>query len=202
MRIKSGKAIAALVAMALSFLVASASAEPVREQPMSPEGQAQSSQRAACISHQRVESILKEDYQEILIFKAATAQVGVLHVYVSPNGQTWTIVRVHDGVACPVVAGQGFKTLEPTPPAPLPENTPLLLTGTCGYYDHLLYALHKSYKEVRVAVALSRSTLVTITASDEAWSIITTDRLTGRSCVRDSGEKFEHVQDLIVGQHI
>ncbi len=80
---------------------------------------APASAQSACATHARVAEQLESRYAEAPIAIGLASTGGVIELFSTRDGSTWTLVMtMPDGKSCPVVAGQGWESLPPIAPGP------------------------------------------------------------------------------------
>ena len=73
---------------------------------------AASAQQPACAKRSDVLSHLAKKYSETQIAIGLANNGGVLEVFSSPNGKSWTIIlTMPNGTACMIAAGENWETL-------------------------------------------------------------------------------------------
>ena len=73
---------------------------------------APASAQSACTTHTRVAKQLESRFAEAPIAIGLASNGGVIELYSTHDGSTWTLVMtMPDGRSCPVAAGQGWESL-------------------------------------------------------------------------------------------
>ncbi len=73
---------------------------------------AQVSAQSVCATHARVAKQLESQYAEAPIAIGLVSNGGVIELFSTRDGSTWTLVMtMPDGRSCAVAAGQGWETL-------------------------------------------------------------------------------------------
>lgn len=72
-----------------------------------------------CIDHESARKQLLEAYGESPVALGVASNGGLVVVFATPSGSTWTIVvATPQGMSCPVAAGENWQPLRPTPLKP------------------------------------------------------------------------------------
>ncbi len=75
---------------------------------------APASAQTACATHARVAKQLESRFAEAPIAIGLASNGGVIELFSTGDGSTWTLVMtMPDGKSCPVAAGQGWESLPP-----------------------------------------------------------------------------------------
>ncbi len=73
---------------------------------------AQASAQSVCATHAKVAKQLESQYAEAPIAIGLTSTGGVIELFTTRDGSTWTLVMtMPDGKSCAVAAGQGWESL-------------------------------------------------------------------------------------------
>jgi hypothetical protein len=66
-------------------------------------------QQPSCASHADITMQLSEKYAEVPVALGVSNNGGVMEIFTSPNGTTWTIVlTMPNGQSCMIMAGDSF----------------------------------------------------------------------------------------------
>lgn len=72
-----------------------------------------------CNTRDDVLERLATKYQEVLIAGGVTNSGGLVEVFTTSDGSTWTIIiSTPQGLSCLVATGEGWRTKEPVEPEP------------------------------------------------------------------------------------
>jgi hypothetical protein len=70
--------------------------------------------QSVCATHQTVTDKLKQTFDERPVNEGLSSNGGMLEIFVSPNGETWTIVLSRaDGVSCLMATGEHWESVRP-----------------------------------------------------------------------------------------
>ncbi len=80
---------------------------------------AQAGGRIACTAHDDVVEQLGRRFAEERVALGVASNGGLIEVYSTPSGSTWTIVvTTPRGLSCPVTAGEDWYSIAPRPDGP------------------------------------------------------------------------------------